>query len=317
MAFASMFLIFLFIVLIIVLGSTLLSVALFIIAHILKKRELQNPEIYPNTGKKNHRILKGCAFAGLLPLTLCVGLIIFCIISSWIYNSTSLSHNMQQFNFEKAERILKRGASPDCTLGSNEKAEDGEKTLLYLLASNDFFDNTHGYDIDDDDGTNSVEYRHEKSLEFMQLLIDNGADVNYIAYRHEKDYEDHFYSDEYSIYNSSCRCGWTPLMAATCCGDFDAVKLLVENGADVNAVDFCGYNVIDILADNLNDDEGYEMLNYYLEKGVDPTHITNFQQNACWLAFRQRTGSTPFENDKIYNKLFTFEEMSTLEEIGD
>ena len=149
----------------------------------------------------------------------------------------------------------------------------------------------------------------------MKLLIKYGADVNYAAYHDEKNSSVHRYEDKYSVYKSSDGCGTTPLMAATYDADFEIIKLLVDSGADVNAVDYCGFNVIDIVADNLNDKDGYEIFEYYLEKGVDPLHETNFKQNAAFLAYRQTTGSSPLENDNILGKLEMLEYGADRQEI--
>ena len=45
--------------------------------------------------------------------------------------------------------------------------------------------------------------------------------------------------------------GWTPLMRATFKGNTEIVKILVENGADVNAKNAYGYSVL-FIGETLN-----------------------------------------------------------------
>ncbi len=302
MAFMSLFLVYLVITLIVVFVATTASIVLFIMSAVMKKRRLSKIRYAEQVGdysfkaKKTYLIPKAFGFVCLVPLVFCVGVILYAVITMEIQNSTSLYYNVMNLNTERIQEIIDSGVSPDCTEESNDPATDGEETLLYLLAQKRLYSQFH---MDD----KSFEYKNEKTLEMMELLIQNGADVNYVTYQEDKNNPNHSYEDEYSIYYVTDQCGWTPLMVATYYGDFDMIKLLVENGADVNAVDYCGYNVINILADNLDDERGYEILEYYLELGVDPNHVTNFHQTAFWLAERQRSGSEPLENDKIYDTL--------------
>lgn len=208
----------------------------------------------------------------MIPLLLCVIVILYAVINSSVEKHTSLSYNILHADTAQAEKIIDSGVSPDCNEKSNTAASNGEKTLLYLLAEGAFDTSIELYnqnDLEDD----SKEDTRSKTLEMMGLLIEKGADVNYVVYSHDESYAGHRYEDKFSIYEVTDRCAWTPLMAATYRADFDMIKLLVDNGADVNAVDYCGYNVIDIIADYLDDEEEYEILNYYLEQGVDPNTV--------------------------------------------
>ena len=77
--------------------------------------------------------------------------------------------------------------------------------------------------------------------EKMQLLIDYGADVNWQIHWCEFAPEEHgsiAYEQDRSAYNDSC--GETPLMMASNSGNVEAVKILLKNGAKVNAQDYCG-----------------------------------------------------------------------------
>lgn len=302
MAFLGIFLFDLIIILFIIGTATTIAIVLFIAAAVLKKRQMILKKKAEESGNYNYKVKKTyivCRiFGGVfsVPLAAFVGLILYAVISSAVESKTSLSRNVFDWNTAQVERILKKGVTPDCTENSNQHAENGEETLLYMLAAEHY-----PYSMNED--KLSKEELHEKRMEMMKLLIEYGADVNYAAYSEDKDNSWHGCEDDYSLYKSSDKCGSTPLMAATYNADFEMIKLLTDNGADVNAVDFCGYNVIDIVADNLDDERGYEIFEYYIEKGVDPSHITNFNQTAAFLADRQTTGSSPLKNDKILSEL--------------
>lgn len=302
MAFLPLFLFDLIIVLVIIGGATGIGIVLLIVSIIMKKRQMsakKQAEFSGNTDfkiKKTYLIFRISGIVFMIPIGFVVCAIGYAVISEAVTKHTSLSYNMLHGNTARVEKILRRGVSPDCTEDSNKPAENGQKTLLYRLAEGIL---SEQYDYRDEPN----EYVHEETLKYMEMLIENGADVNCTAYSHKKDYASHGYEDEYSIYRQTDQCGWTPLMEATYYGDFDMIKLLVENGADVNAVDYCGYNVIDIVADFLEDDEGYEILEYYLDKGVDPFNETNLGQNALFLSSRHLGNSMTFENEKIRTKI--------------
>lgn len=303
MAFMGILLVNLIIILFIVGTATTVAIALFIAAAVLKKRQMTKKKQAEESGNYNYKVKKTYLLCRVLggvfsvPLIALVGIILYAVISTAIESKTSLSQNVFDWNTAQVEKILKKGVTPDCTEESNKPAQNGEETLLYMLAANHYpYLPGSSYNL-------SNEELHENRIEMMKLLIKYGADVNYAAYHDEKNSSVHRYEDKYSVYKSSDGCGTTPLMAATYDADFEIIKLLVDSGADVNAVDYCGFNVIDIVADNLNDKDGYEIFEYYLEKGVDPLHETNFKQNAAFLAYRQTTGSSPLENDNILGKL--------------
>ena len=77
------------------------------------------------------------------------------------------------------------------------------------------------------------------NIEIVQYLINEGIDVN--------------------VTNRRSR--FTPLMAAACYGRIDVAKLLIENGADKNAVDSKGISVIDF-ARKMNKKSILALLNY-------------------------------------------------------
>ena len=302
MAFMGIFLINLIIFLIVIGTVTTIAIALFIVSVVLKKRQMILKKKAEEVGNYDYKIKKTylvCRILGFVfsvPIVAFVGLILYAVISDYAESKTSLSKNVFSWDTAQVEKILNKGVTPDCTQDSNKPAENGDKTILYMLAANEY-----PYFMGND--KLSAEEKHEKRMEMMKLLISYGADVNYTVYSEEENNPSHLYKDEYSIFQSTDGCGSTPLMAATYNADFEMIKLLVDSGADVNATDFCGFNVIDIVADNLDDEYGYEIFEYYLEKGVDPSHETNFRQNALFLAYRQTPGSSTPKNDKILGEL--------------
>ncbi len=94
----------------------------------------------------------------------------------------------------------------------------------------------------------------------------------------------------------SDECGSTPLLIAAKAGNFEMVKLLIEEGADVTARDFCGFGLVETIVDNYEDDQGYDILVYAVEHGAPTDGLTNYRQSALFLA--QRHGED-FKNDKI------------------
>ena len=308
MAFLGIFLMNLIIFLIIVGTCTTISAALFIIAAVLKKRQLILKNQAAQMGDYNFKIKKtyivlrviGGVFA--IPLTMVVGVIIYAIAAEQITQHTSLGYNALHLNTKQTEKILKRGVDPDFTEGSNKHAQNGENTLLYEMASGHYDEFIRSRESTEE----SKDINRQNQLEIVKLLLEYGADVNYARYDQYCPSK-HTYIDQYSVYETTDKCGWTPLMGAVYNADFEMVKILVDNGADVNAVDYCGYNVIDIIADDLDDEQGYQMLMYFIDKGVDPACETNLRQTPVWLAFRKTTGSSTVKNDKILSELKKYE----------
>lgn len=137
-------------------------------------------------------------------------------------------------------------------------------TWIEYLKNNDFISvKKHikdGADVNDanDSGesvlANAVRYRCDMDL--LMLLIDNGADIN--------DFDDEGISifDTSITYNSmemveyiisqgidvnftNRRSGFSPLMAAASYGRSEMVKLLLEHGANQNAIDTKGFSAVD------------------------------------------------------------------------
>ncbi len=275
MAFAGMFLMTLFFFLIIIGGSTLVGLILLIIALVQgnKVRKQRRPK---KTGKVWVLSIIGGVF--MLPLVGSVMFMGFAMAAGQWESYHSLAHNVNEGNYERVEALLKSGVNPDCTVDSNEPAAEGERTLLSYMCENGGFMDQFEDPVDD--------VVTEEELAMMQLLIDYGADIECIYYRDSKDYERHTYHQETDMYLTTDRCGFTPLHYAVRSGDLEVVKLLVENGADVNAVDYCGYTPIHIAIDFLDGQEGADVLEYLIDHGADLMAETNYGQSVIFLFWR-------------------------------
>lgn len=286
MAFMGIFLVAMVVVIAVIAFFTILGIIFLIISAVKHRKWKKQP------GKrKTYLVFRVLGIICMIPLLIVLIMIPYEIITSKIHKHNSLRYHVMQGNFEDVERILESGVSPDCTLESNDPAEPGEQTLLSVLCENGFTD--MGGDPRDDEET-------EEELKMIQLLIDYGADIESTTYYHEKEATSHQYNEESDYYNSSDKCGYTPLLLAVYNGRIETVKLLVENGADINATDFCGFNAIATVADNMNDQYGVEILAYLLEQGCNKNAVTNYGQTISFLASRHSNGT---KNEEIRKML--------------
>lgn len=180
-------------------------------------------------------------------------------------NMKKMYYCMSEGKLKQAEKLLKKGASPDFTEKSNEPAKDGEKNYLMDLCYSPWKD---------------------KNGEKIQFLIEHGADIEHREFIHSKDAPSHFPKDTKVIYDDELRykkykcsnldkCGMTPLMCAARVGNINAVKILIKNGADVNAVSYCGTTAL-MFAVNGNEQNSPEVVDILLENGADVNARDNF-----------------------------------------
>ena len=280
MAFIGVFLVALIITIIVVGVSTVIGTSLLIISMVMK-RKYNKTYLIP-------RII-GCVF--MVPLVGLIGLIVYVGVSTVIEHKTSLAYSVTTGNYEQAEYLLKKGVSPNCTLESNEPAQDGQQTLLSVLCENGGFIDALEEPADD--------VVTEEELNMIRLLLQYGADIEAVDYEHEKNHEDHLYQESADYYNSKEGCGYTPLLHAVESGHYEIVKVLVEEGANVKASGYDGFNVVHIIAEELKDSEGEEMLQYLIDKGADAGALTNYKQDAAFLANRHHLSYRDWHNDGI------------------
>jgi hypothetical protein len=282
MAFMGIFMMWLVIFLVIIgfftfVGAVLVIVSIAMSARQKKLAMVNSMNGMPYVPSKKYMIPRVIGILCFLPLVGTILLIVYSVVSTKISNYNSLWYNVDNGNYSRAETLLEKGISPDCTVDSNDPAKDGEQTILSVLCENGGF--SDGFD---DEET-------EEELAMIQLLIDYGADIEYVSYRHEKSNYSHTYSEEQDYYQPSDGCGYTPLLYAVRHGNTLCVKLLVKNGADVNVSDYCGFNTVATVADNLSDEDGAEILQYLIEKGASTETVTNFGQTNEFLALRNES----------------------------
>lgn len=230
-----------------VLGLILLIVGLVVRAKNKKKMKISKAPVV--------LIVLGILF--MFPVILIVAVSLIGKIQSYIKNKEILNYQIKYGTVEGVERLLKKGVSPECVRDNydeNVAAEDGEYTALCYLC--------YSHDV--------PEY-----AEKIQLLIRYGADVNRVIHWCDYTPEEHL-GDKYEEdmgYNDSC--GQTPLMIACQSGSYDAVKILLEQGVDVNARDYCGETALIYAVKASDYSEGEEVqvkiAKLLLEHGADKT----------------------------------------------
>lgn len=287
MAFMGILLMWLAVILVVLGITTTISIISFILFLIMKKKK-----------KKIKILFLVLAIMFIAPLVLTVGGIVVAIIASQVEKNASLTYNVMTANFVQAEKLLKKGVSPDCSIFSDEQAKDGELTILSCLCEYGFVEpaalkGEYGH-ISPNDTQN-----RDEILKMAQLLIKYGADVNYV--NHEEGCENHTPREESDYYMSSDGCGRTPFLWAVYNNDLELAKLLVENGAKADAEDYTGYNAIEIIGDSRGGlaHTGTEMLEYVVSLGVTyDGKSTNLGQELEFLVMRNN------EEDKEFDRFF-------------
>lgn len=207
----------------------------------------------------------------IIGIAIITPLAIYSMFSSDLYEYTyrELEFCIETDSYEQAKILIDEGkASVDCTYDSNEKATEYEVTLLMHFCRSG----------NDDD----------KNIEKIKFLIENGADVNHRVYREDGHYE----SDMFHGFNDGCNCGRTALIYAVNGGHVETVKLLIENGADVNVRDCSDMNLLMYLY-NTNiyeytpsptDEEIIAIAELLIENGVDVNATDKYGQTVLKYA---------------------------------
>lgn len=213
----------------------------------------------------------------IIGIAIITPLAIYSLVSSAL-SAYTVNENYKELRFcidtddyEQAKILIDEGkASVDCTYDSNEKATEYEETLLM-----------HFCRLDNED---------DENIEKIKFLIENGADVNHRVYREDGHYE----SDDDMLYgfNYGCGCGRTALRYAVNGGHVETVKLLIENGADVNVRDCSDMNLLmylynmDIYANTPSptDEEIIAIAELLIENGVDVNATDKYGQTVLKYA---------------------------------
>ncbi len=161
-----------------------------------------------------------------------------------------------------AQKLIDEGkASPDCTRDSNEEASADEQTLLM------WYCNVNNY--------------NDENLKQIEFLVENGADIDRPdpVNNHAPDDPSHSGEAKYG-YEFICGCGMTVLERAVSQGSVETVKLLIENGADVNAENYSGKTPLMYAATSLKGEDSVIITELLIENGADVNAVDNFGQTA-------------------------------------
>ena len=266
----------LIIIAIVVIATIILSAGFFgtgLVTFIVEKIKVKSAEKkgIPRKKKIYPVILMIIGIAIITPLA------IYSLVSSAL-SAYTINENYKELRFcidtdsyEQAKILIDEGkASVDCTYDSNEKATEYEETLLM-----------HFCRLDNED---------DENIEKIKFLIENGADVNHRVYREDGHYE----SDDDMLYgfNYGCDCGRTALRYAVNGGHVETVKLLIENGADVNVRDCSDMNLLmylynmDFYANTPSptDEEIIAIAELLIENGVDVNATDKYGQTVLKYA---------------------------------
>lgn len=270
----------LIIIAIVVIATIILSAGFFgtgLVTFIVEKKKGKSAEKkgIPRKKKIYPVILMIIGIAIITPLA------IYSLVSSAL-SAYTINENYKELRFcidtdsyEQAKILIDEGkASVDCTYDSNEKATEYEETLLM-----------HFCRLGNED---------DENIEKIKFLIENGADVNHRFYRED----DHYESDDDMLYgfNYGCGCGRTALRYAVNGGHVETVKLLIENGADVNVRDCSDMNLLmylynmDIYANTPSptDEEIIAIAELLIENGVDVNATDKYGQTALKYAVNDK-----------------------------
>lgn len=142
-------------------------------------------------------------------------------VNKAIDNYNNIGYQLSNGSVDDVERLLKKGACvEDAGLPEERPAREGELTLLGCVAN-------YGLIYPD-------------AAEKAELLIEYGADVNRVM----------CCTCDHPYYRSDF-CSATPIIIAADTPNYELLKVLIDNGADVNAADYYGSTALDIVEKNL------------------------------------------------------------------
>ena len=284
MAFMGMFLAFMAVVLVILGTSAFIAFICFLVSGLimLSKRKKNK-----DGGRIKQPwyviVLRVVGILASLPIILAVCLVIYALIANAVDKRTNLARAVMSYDYVQAERILENGADPDI------RDKYGRTLLMCMVDHDDFIsvETDERYECQADQFWND-----DDDIRMMELLLDYGADVDAAvtdcgaAANHQ--YEEGGWTDIYA--NSDHPCGNTALIYAVRYRSAEVVEFLIDNGADVNQANACGFTPLLMCADTRSDDnDGLEIAELLLNEGADPNAVTNFHQDIVWLLMRQNT----------------------------
>ena len=298
MAFMGMFMAFLAVVVVILGTSAFVAIVCFVTAGLIMLARRKKNKDGGKVKKPWYVItLRIIGILACLPWVLAVGIAIYAMIANAIDKSTNLARAVTSYDYVQAEKILKNGADPDI------RDEFGRTLLMCVVSHDDYYaDSSTRYEFQVD-----YPWDDDDDIRMMELLLEYGADVDAEVTdcgdpsNHE--YEEGGWTDIYA--NSDHICGNTALIYAVRHRSADIVEFLIDNGADVNEANACGFTPILMCADMRSDDnDGYEIAQMLLDEGADPNAVTNFHQDIIWLLMRQNTDGNSRISALIESELY-------------
>lgn len=142
------------------------------------------------------------------------------VVDRAIYEYNNIQYQLLDGSVDDVERLLKKGVNAD---GGSYTRED----ITSMLG-------------DVADYSLTIPDPVEKAV----LLIGYGADVNGVLCS--------LCAPDHSGYRRDL-CSSTPVLIACDSPDYDVLKVLIDNGGNVNAVDYFGYSALDIVEKNIID----------------------------------------------------------------
>jgi ankyrin repeat protein len=187
---------------------------------------------------------------------------------------TALQLAAMNGNAAMIDRLVKSGADPNAPLTSSRDtalmmaARTGKTDAMKVLIESGARVN----DIETWGGTTALMWAAaEKHPEAVKLLIDNGAQVNarshFVAAANGRGFEGRTpVASKADQKVEEFASGWmTPLMFSAREGDVESARLLLEGGADVNAIAGDGKNALGVAIFNGN----YAMASFLIERKSD------------------------------------------------